>query len=89
MLAVIMSSWSHKLSAHQRTTLNSVYHHRRTEVNDVHAPLLKLVHAPSSRLLAAVVRIVNDDLSALDREEVPDLVFELVFDPSAQCSRRF
>jgi len=48
----------------------------------VHATLFELVHALSPRLLAAVVGVVDDDLPALDGEEVPDLVLQLILDPS-------
>jgi hypothetical protein len=48
-----------------------------TKKNDVHALTLKLLHALLPRLDVPVVRIVDDDLTSLDCEEVPDLVLYL------------
>jgi hypothetical protein len=44
----------------------------------MHTPLLKLVQTPPPFFRTPIVRIVNDDLTTLNREEVPNLIFESV-----------
>lgn len=48
-----------------------------TKENNVHAFTLKLLHTLLPRLDIPIVRIVNDDLTSLHREEIPDLVLYL------------
>lgn len=59
----------------------------RTHEDDMHASLLELVKHLLSRLGTPVVRIVNDDLTSLYREEVPDLVLKFVLDLIPQLVR--
>lgn len=53
----------------------------------MHALARKLLHRVAARGDIAVVRVVDDDLAALDGEKVPDLVLELVLDSLAQLYR--
>ena len=46
----------------------------------MHPSRLELVQTFSPGLDIPIIRIVYDDLTTLDREEIPYLIFELIFD---------
>lgn len=58
------------------------------EVDDMDALGAKLFTSNFSLCDAAIVGIVDDDLSALYGEKVHDLVFELGLDATAECVGR-
>lgn len=61
---------------------------RLTEVDDMDALGAKLFRSNFSLCDTAIVRIVDDDLSALYGEKVHDLVFELCLDAAPECVGR-
>lgn len=51
--------------------------------------LFKLFQDLLSRFGTTIVGIINDDLTSLNSEEVPNLIFQLIFYPLSQRICRF